>query len=177
MLQDALVEVMIEKGYESTTVQDIIDRANVGRSTFYAHFADKNSLLASRLEDLRSVLLAEQDRPAGAGPLGFSLPMLQHALAHRPLYVAITGKESGAFVMQRLHRMIAEMVRLHLDAADTRRSEEQRDLAAHFVAGAFMAVLTCWLDRGARTPPDEVDEVFKDLAMQGLHPGDPSRTE
>ena len=41
LLQDALISMMIEKGYAATTVQDIIGRANVGRATFYAHFADK----------------------------------------------------------------------------------------------------------------------------------------
>src|SRR5881396_2641445 len=56
LLQDALVSLMIEQGYEATTVQDIIDRANVGRATFYAHFADKETLLVSRLEDLRAML-------------------------------------------------------------------------------------------------------------------------
>ena len=56
LLQDALISMMIEKGYEATTVQDIIDRANVGRVTFYAHFADKETLLSSRLEDVRSFL-------------------------------------------------------------------------------------------------------------------------
>src|SRR5438034_4032857 len=48
LLQDPLVSLMIEKGDEATTVQDIIDRANVGRATFYAHFADKETLLVSR---------------------------------------------------------------------------------------------------------------------------------
>src|SRR5436189_198695 len=59
LLQDALLAMVIEKGYDATTVQDIIDRANVGRATFYAHFPDKQTLLTSRLEDLR-VLLTER---------------------------------------------------------------------------------------------------------------------
>ena len=41
LLQDALMALILEKGYEAVTIQDIIDRANVGRSTFYAHFLDK----------------------------------------------------------------------------------------------------------------------------------------
>ena len=43
LLQDALIAMVIEKGYDATTVQDIIDRANVGRATFYAHFPDKQT--------------------------------------------------------------------------------------------------------------------------------------
>ena len=102
LLQDALVATVIEKGYEAATVQDIIDRADVGRATFYAHFADKQTLLTSRLEDLRGLLLAQQRQSPGS--LGFSLAMLEHARSHLAMYRAIVGHESGAFIIQRIHR-------------------------------------------------------------------------
>ena len=166
LLQDALVAMMIEKGYEATTVQDIIDQANVGRATFYAHFADKETLLASRLEDLRA-LLTERLRQAPGG-LGFSLAMLEHAREHLPVYGAIVGRESGAFVLQRIHRMIADLAGLDLKALRFKGTAEQRALAVESIAGAFMAVLTWWLDRGAKLPPQEVDVIFRRLVMQGL---------
>ena len=166
LLQDALVAMMIEKGYEATTVQDIIDRANVGRATFYAHFADKETLLASRLEDLRA-LLTERLQQA-PGRLGFSLAMLEHARDHLPVYGAIVGRESGAFVLQRIHRMIADLAGLDLKAAGLQGTAEQRALAVESVAGAFMAVLTWWLDHGAKLSPQEVDVIFRRLLMRGL---------
>ncbi len=52
LLQDALVELVAEKGYELVSIQEILDKANVGRSTFYAHFEDKEQLLHSILERL-----------------------------------------------------------------------------------------------------------------------------
>jgi AcrR family transcriptional regulator len=52
LLQDALIELVAEKGYESVSIQEILDRANVGRSTFYAHFQDKDQLLHSILDRL-----------------------------------------------------------------------------------------------------------------------------
>lgn len=99
LLQDALMALMIEKGFEDTTVQDIIDRANVGRATFYAHFADKKTLLTSRIEDLRALLSQRQQaawtafRGTDAPGFGFSLAMLEHAHGHLPLYTAIHGSE------------------------------------------------------------------------------------
>src|SRR5438552_2676589 len=104
LLQEALLALMTEKGYEETTVQDIIDRANVGRATFYAHFADKETLLTSRLEDLRNSL-SERQRQA-PGSLGFSLAMLEHARSHLPVWSAIVGRDSGALVLQRIQSMI-----------------------------------------------------------------------
>src|SRR6266571_2956756 len=165
--------MMIEKGYEATTVQDIIDRANVGRATFYAHFADKETLLASRIEDLRAMLTQQQQQALETRGgvrergLGFSLAMLEHARSHLPLYAMIVGQRSGAFVVQRIHRTIADLV-----ALDFKGPAEQRALATEYVAGAFMAVLTWWLDHGAKLPPQEVDVIVRRLVMQGLAAGE-----
>src|SRR5215475_3738876 len=87
LLRVALIELIIEKGYEEVTVQDIIDRANVGRSTFYSHFMDKQQLLLSGFEQLR-VELGQQQHAAvdvsGERGLGFSLAMFEHACSYRP---------------------------------------------------------------------------------------------
>jgi AcrR family transcriptional regulator len=165
LLQDALIAMMVEKGYEATTVQDIIDRANVGRATFYAHFADKETLLTSRLEDLRSLLMERQRQASG---LGFGLAMLEHAHGHLPLYRAIVGRESGAFVLQRIHRTIAELVGVDLKAVGFTGTAERRTLVVEYIAGAFMAVLTWWLDHGAELAPQEVDEIFRRLVLRGV---------
>jgi hypothetical protein len=49
MIGDALVELMLEKSFDAITAQDILDRANVGRSTFYAHYTDKEDLLSDQI--------------------------------------------------------------------------------------------------------------------------------
>src|SRR5260370_7394465 len=60
LLEDALHDLIVEKGYEAVTVQDIIDRANVGRSAFYAHYTDKHQLLFSHFADLEARLAHQQ---------------------------------------------------------------------------------------------------------------------
>lgn len=166
LLQDAVISVIIEKGYDATTVQDIVDRANVGRATFYAHFADKETLFHSRLEDLRT-FIAERQRLA-PGQLGFSHVMLEHARGNLPLWAAIAGRESGAFALQRIQRLIAELAASDLKAIALTGTAEHRELAVQYIAGAFMAVLRWWLDQGAKLPPVEVDALFRRLVMRGL---------
>jgi AcrR family transcriptional regulator len=174
LLQDALLSMMIEKGYEATTVQDIIDRANVGRATFYAHFADKKTLLSSGIEDLRASLtkqLAQSQKAAGdssARGLSFALPMLEHARNHLELYGAIIGKESGSFVMQRIHFMVVDLVRDDLVALGFKRDTEHRELLVQHITGGFMAVMTRWVEGGAKLTPQDVDALFRRLAMRGL---------
>jgi AcrR family transcriptional regulator len=82
-LLTALLDLIVEKGYAEVTVQDIVDRADVGRSTFYMHFLDKRALLLSGVEELYSFLAQqraalEAPTPASARLLGYSLPLLEH---------------------------------------------------------------------------------------------------
>lgn len=63
MLHQALRELMAEKRYDSITVQDILDQADVGRTTFYAHYQDKEDLATSMLIDLMDRLLSVLDEP------------------------------------------------------------------------------------------------------------------
>src|SRR5512139_3251865 len=57
-LREALVRLILERGWDDISVQDVCDRANVGRSTFYSHFADKEELLLAGFDDLRKALVA-----------------------------------------------------------------------------------------------------------------------
>src|SRR5262245_63211196 len=114
LLQDALMALILEKGYEAVTIQDIIDRANVGRSTFYAHFLDKQQLLLSGFEQLR-VELAQQQHAAvdvsGERGLGFSLAMFEHACSYRPVWRALIGTQGGAVVRKQMQQMLTDLVR------------------------------------------------------------------
>lgn len=170
LLQDALISLMIEQGYEETTVQQIIDRANVGRATFYAHFPDKRALLDSRLESLQAMLAAERPKQAPCR-LGFSLAMLDHARSHLPLYRSIVHRESGGFVLAKIRSIVAELVSDDFKSLGVSRQSEQRDLAVQFVTGAFMSVLTWWMSRGAKIPQQEIDDLFHRLVMPGLAAG------
>jgi AcrR family transcriptional regulator len=175
LLQDALMSLMVEKGYEAITVQEIIDRADVGRATFYAHFADKRTLLVSRLEDLRASLIERQRETLARGGVsgsartfGFSRAMLEHAADGLPLWRAIARAESGAFVLRRVHEMLADLVRTDLATLGMTRASAQREMLTQQVTGAFIAVMTWWLDAGAKLPVDEVDQLFCRAVMNGL---------
>ena len=171
LLQDALVASIISKGYEETTVQDIIDRANVGRATFYAHFADKDALLLSRLEDLRDLLrtrAAEVRAKSDESRFGFSLAFLEHAHAHWRLYQAMVGRQSGALVLRRVHELIAGLVSEEFGALALRTKAQRRDMLVQHVTGGFMGLVLAWLEGGAALSPAEADELFHDLAFRGV---------
>jgi AcrR family transcriptional regulator len=90
-LWQALMSLITERGFEELTVRDILERANVGRATFYAHFDNKEDMLASRLETLRLSLKASQRGEI----LAFSGALFEHAHDHRDMFRAMISQNAG----------------------------------------------------------------------------------
>jgi AcrR family transcriptional regulator len=106
LLHGSLMALIQEKGFEALSVQDIIDRANVGRATFYAHFDSKEDLLASGIENLRESLKERQRQARSAGGsderlFAFSRELFTHANEHRTVFRAMVGKRSGLAIHRR----------------------------------------------------------------------------
>jgi AcrR family transcriptional regulator len=176
MLQKAHISLILEKGYEAITVEDICEAANVGRSTFYAHYTSKDDLRRSGLEHLRR-LLVDRQKDALAMPghirdrsLGFSLAMFEHARDHIDLYRALVGGRGGAVALGTIRRILSDLVRNELAATVDKKSADviPRELAVQYLVGAFMAVMTWWLDGGAKLPPQRIDAIFRRLAIEGI---------
>jgi AcrR family transcriptional regulator len=172
-LHHALMSLILRKGYEATTIQDIIDEADVGRSTFYGHYTSKEDLLRSGFQMLRSELVDAQRAARTGGsryePLGFSLAMFEHASRYTDVYRALVGGRGGIVAVNELRKVLAEFVRKDLSAARD-DSTVSRELAAQFVVGAFMSVLTWWLEHRSTLKPTHVDAMFRRLVVGGIGP-------
>lgn len=173
LLQDALMELMLEKGYDAVTVQDIIDRANVGRSTFYAHFTGKQELLMSGHEQLQALLSQEQvAAPDGSAArlLDFSLPMFRHARDNYRLYQSLVVKGGSAMVVELAQRGLTNVVHGELAALVPPGAvlTVPLEVAVLYTVSAFMALLKWWLDHKMPCPPEEMDRMFRALTIQGL---------
>lgn len=168
-LFESLVRLMRRKHYEAISVQDILEEANVGRSTFYAHFASKDDLLERSLDRSRAILraaLREQPARRRPGTLAFSRAMFEHVDEYRWVYYSLTGKHAGTIVLNSLQRIFADFVR---DDIGARRNEDMpKELVVQFVAGAFMTTLRWWLEKKPSLPPAKADELFRRLALRGV---------
>lgn len=176
MLQQAHISLILEKGYDAITVDDICNAANVGRSTFYAHYTSKDDLRRSGLEHLRKELVDRQKNAlAKSGnirdrSLGFSLALFEHARDHIDLYKALVGGRGGAIALGTIRQILSDLIRNELATTVDKKSADviPRELVVQYVVGAFMAVMTWWLDGGAKLPPQRIDAIFRRLATEGI---------
>ena len=103
LLHEALGSLIREKPYDEIVVQEILDRANVGRSTFYMHFRDKDELLVSGIHGMLGSLNAPPDLPSPGKPyeriVRFSLPIFEHIYQHRRTGPAMMGVRGRAVVV------------------------------------------------------------------------------
>jgi len=131
-------------------------------------------LRRSGLEHLRRLLVERQKQAlAGAGDirersLGFSLTMFEHARDHLDLYRALVGGRGGAIALGTIRQILSDLVRNELTATVNKKDVIPRELVVQYVVGAFMAVMTWWLDGGAKLPPQRIDAMFRHLAIEGI---------
>ena len=172
-LGDALVALMQEKPFETITVQDVLDRAHVGRSTFYSHYSDKDDLLMSDADDfyerVSMGLSARGDQSERVFPVK---EFFSHIAEARRVVNALSssGKIQENLELARGHfargieRRLAELPR------GQSIPESDRPAIAFAHAGALLSLMTWWIDRGMRQSPAEMDELFHRIVWGGGGP-------
>lgn len=168
-LRNALVELILQRGWDEISVVDVCERADVGRSTFYTHFADKEELLLSGFDDLRGALRARHPVATsghGGAPLGFAGSMIEHASENLRLFRALVGKRSGHARQKRFRQTVIELV---CEAPAALTPPGPRPLGtAHYLAGAFLELLSLWLDTRPTLAPKELEQLFQELSAPVL---------
>ncbi|UJF31455.1 TetR/AcrR family transcriptional regulator [Paenibacillus hexagrammi] len=175
MLFEALMDLIVEKGYDAITIQDIIDRANIGRSTFYSHFLDKEQLLLENVDQLREFLKEQRVIPSSQGEpgeyrFGFSLAMIQHVQSHKLIFRAVAGKQSGVLVIYHIKRMLTEIAREEIAAFLPSSTPPiiPQEVATEFVVNTFWSIVTWWMEQSRPYSAKEIDQMFHKLALSGI---------
>lgn len=164
LLEDALIALTLERGYAEVTVEDICQRANVGRSTFYAHHASKADLRRATIEGhLRSALGGASDRHASPEdrPFPFVRPLLEHVETHRAAHRAVAREHT---IHDEVVDGLRAKIREALTAGPLRPAEIPVDFAAEFLTGAFQQILHWWLQSRRPDSPEEIERLFSRMA-------------
>lgn len=176
-LQEALIALILEKGYDTVMVQDILDRANVGRSTFYAHYHDKDDLLQSRFEELQKTFeehaalvgqRAASNQRESSESINLPLFMLHYIENEHRLFKALLGKSGSKKYVSHFQGFFLKYTRNVVKShAQAPLAPYQFEIVTQYLSSVFMALIIWWIDSDM---PCSVQNLYG-LMMRLIEPG------
>jgi AcrR family transcriptional regulator len=171
LLRESLIALILEKGYDAVTIQDITDRANLGRATFYLHYKDKDELLLSMMEEIQQQVI-ERTAPLSAGSFLAegkppSLLAFQHAEENADFYRAMLGESGLAGVMSRYRQSGAARVEAQIEPLLGDASPVPVEILSNYIMGALNAMLMWWLENDRPYSAEYMASLFHQMVLNG----------
>jgi AcrR family transcriptional regulator len=170
MLIHALLALIENKHYDQITVQDIVERANVGRSTFYAHYQNKDDLLLSGLGHqldvlVQQIVLGEDDKLKFDTSLFF-----KHVHGHYEIYRTLIWGSGFKLLTEDVQKALSQKIEVRLKSLLSARPNISIPLPvlADSMSGVLLVLLKWWLDNRVPYSPEYMDEIFQQLMMPGI---------
>jgi AcrR family transcriptional regulator len=166
-IASALIGLMHEKGFDDISVQEICERAGVGRSTFYAHFQDKDELFIRHTvvfgRALGGQLIWDQARGSYRFP---ARGLFEHIRQMKPLFDSLARARKTEFVMKVWHNNIAEVFEqrvLAVRAGRTIAHAIPAEILAQQLAGTLMTLMNWWMDHHYPLTEEAMEAQFQRL--------------
>ena len=171
-LQDSLMALILEEGYDEISIQDITEKANLGRATFYLHFKDKDELL---LEVMNQLIVDFMEQAPQLTEAQWRLQdtktivkLFDFAAAHYDLYRILTIGSGGITASRQLHHSIAEnimgFIQAELDSLNAEPTLPIDFIANHF-SGSLLATIYWWLDNDLPYTAEEMATMFQKINL------------
>lgn len=185
LLREALLSLILEKGYDAVTIEDITSRADLGRTTFYLHYKDKEALLLESIDAIADDLLVRVSQmplpplpdPQSIQPPGMTVqaPVLlvfQHAAQNARLYRIILRGEGATPATGRLHQIVSTAAIAFMQERAARLNLQIHpqvpvDVFASYFAGSLLALVTWWLEQEMPYPAEQMVEMFRAMFFDG----------
>jgi AcrR family transcriptional regulator len=171
LILEAFVELTVEHGFSTITVQDIADRAMVNRSTFYRHYLDKYDLLDKYMEEVNAVTAREEVAAAKSGvntdgtPLGL-LALLRHIERNAAFYGVMLGPSGDPTFVQRLRKNTEKRFRelFTVFPLEIEPGSPPIDLRVNYVSYAGVGAIKWWLEGGPKCTPEQLAQWLGQLS-------------
>jgi len=160
-IDEAFLALLRTRGYESVGVSDIVREADVGRATFYEHYASKDELLRAQLQRVATLLRTRSGEP---GQLD-AAPLFAHVRDVPLLYRLVAGRSAAArslrILQEVLQEHVASMLDEHVAAGGRMRAPLAPDVASRVIVAGLAALLAWWTERGMAETPDRMQHLFE----------------
>lgn len=171
LVSSAFAELLVEKPYEEILVQDILDRADIGRTTFYAHYFDKEDVLNSIVELELELLTSQISHAAAKQRVVPSLELFEHAYhSENQQFRALMRSRAGEFLWEALQAALCRAIESALSTlyAEKRSPPIPLPVVSQYLAGAFLTLLKWWVAADMPYPPEQMESIFQQLALPGV---------
>ena len=184
-LRAALMELIEEKNYDALSIEEITERANVGRTTFYLHYKDKEDLLMEEF----STILYERAMVLSEIPFSVWLPfseedleknrslqplflVFEHIQNNSKLYYLLLQSSNSSKIIERIRKVTTDSIVRFVEAKKETDpipllSEVPIEFFAAFFSGALISVVSWWIREDMRHTPEEVTNMFRSLFFRG----------
>ncbi len=184
-LREAMQNLMAEKGYEQVTIEELTERADIGRTTFYLHYSAKQDLLLEQFDELldqlvdqlseiplsswrqQGKILTAEDHP------GRPISMIfVHAAENEDLYLIVLQGDGVDQALERLQTMMTNAVNAYIHHKLGEDSEGLTfdfpvELFGNYFAGALLGAIKWWLEAGRPYTPEEMEDIFFQMFLPG----------
>jgi AcrR family transcriptional regulator len=171
LLQEALIDLTVEKGFSSVTVRDIAERAMVNRATFYRHYRDKYDLLDQYMDDLYGLLDATDEQATRSEllerpPVGL-VRMLEHVQTHADFYRIMLGESGDPGFAGRIRSYVAKRMRATVSAVagQAQLARPSFELCLRYISSASVGAIEWWLETDMPYSPEEMASLAVELSM------------
>lgn len=164
------MSLVLRKNYESISVQDVVNQANVGRATFYLHYRDKDDLLLKSLKTMFDELVEhigpvpKRATPDDAAPVRL---LIEHVAANRDRYRFLVSSASNNSMMRRVRNYVAAHFERRLKLIAPKPAPLPLNIASAYLAGALISLLIWWLDQEQPHSSAEIEGIFRRMALVG----------
>lgn len=171
LVSSAFAELVVEKPYDEILVQDILDRAGIGRTTFYAHYFDKEDLLHTIVEQELERLTRQIAHAAARQRVMPSLELFEHAYhSENQQFRALMRSHASEFLWEALQTALCRAIEPALCtlSAEKRSPSIPLPVVSEYLAGAFLTLLKWWVAADMPYPPEQMEHIFQQLALPGV---------
>lgn len=168
-IQESLYSLMLEKQYSKITIQDIIDRANVGRSTFYSHFNTKDELLMhsikSLLEMLNNYIISYVENLGERTSLLPVVELFEHIKENSRIIKGLIRSESSGIFFDQIQIYWNKTIEDYLTSKLPVEKKPKVPIAilTNHITSSFISMLKWWLDHKMLYSPSEMEQYFQEL--------------
>lgn len=162
-IKKAFLELMSEKKFESITIQDIADRADINRATVYLHYVDKFDLLDKIIEEHIKNMSNFCESEADMSWTESTVHCMEYFESNYLFFSTMLASEGAPYFRNRFIQYNIEEFAKDLDLTAGKNAGQNEEIVTEFLANAYVGVVEWWIKNGMPYPPKEMAEKVGDL--------------